>query len=223
MSVVAIIPARGGSKRVPGKNIRPCAGKPLLAWTAEAALGAPSVSRSILSTDDDAIAAAGRACGLEVPFLRPPELAQDGTPTLPVLINILDWLGDNEPVEAIVLLQVTSPLRQAQDIEGAIRLFRDGNADSVVSVTPLPDHYGTAKLMVRHDDGRLQRLDPAAFPPAGQLFVRNGPAVLVTRPDVLRQGSLYGDKILPYVMPAERSIDIDTELDFRMAAALLEG
>lgn len=221
MTVVAVIPARGGSKRLPGKNIRPCAGKPLLAWTCDAARAARTLDRVLLSTDDEAIAAVGRSCGVEVPFLRPRHLAADDTPTLPVLLHLLDWLETAEPIDALVLLQPTSPLRVAADIDGAVDLLHDSGADSVVTVTPLPDHFGPGKWMLRNGDGSLERPSPADLPAADRLMVRNGPAVVVMRPGVLRTGSLYGNRVVGYEMPPERSIDIDTPLDFALAEALL--
>src|SRR5207249_733281 len=115
MTFAGVIPARGGSQGIPRKNLAPCAGRPLLAWTAAAALACPQLQRVILSTDDDGIASIGRELGLDVPFLRPPELAQAETPMLGVLQHLLERLGESGPVpEALVLLQPTSPLRTAR-------------------------------------------------------------------------------------------------------------
>src|SRR5438552_7751137 len=123
LKVIGIIPARGGSKGVPRKNIRPLAGKPLLAYTAEAALAARRLSGVLLSTDDAEIAEAGRQCGLEIPFLRPAELAQDNSPTLPVLQHAVAWLeSQGRHYDAICLLQPTSPFRSRGMIDGCIDL-----------------------------------------------------------------------------------------------------
>lgn len=221
MRVVGVITARGGSKRVPGKNIRMCAGKPLLGWTCEAALGARLLDRVILSTDDKAIAEVGSNFGVEVPFLRPSNLAADDTPTVDVLIHLLNWLGDQESIGAIVLLQPTSPLRTASDIDGAIELFLTSKADGVVSTTRVSNSFGAGKLMECDDVGEVKHatLD---LPPQDRLVLRNGPAVLVVRPTTLRSGKLYGLRTLSYQMPQERSVDIDTPFDFLIAELLLE-
>lgn len=220
MAIVAIITARGGSKRLPGKNIKSCAGRPLLEWTCDAARSAKTLDRIILSTDCEKIAQVGRKCGIEVPFLRPEKLASDNADTLSVLKHMLDWIQTETSVEAIVLLQPTSPLRLAQDIDDAIALLKY-DVDSVVSVSPIPKFCRADKLMVRSDDGAVTKLDPHVFPESDRLFWRNGPAVLVTRPDVLLKGELYGDKTLAYEMPYERSVDIDTTYDFAIAEMLL--
>ncbi|MEW6593814.1 MAG: acylneuraminate cytidylyltransferase family protein [Thermodesulfobacteriota bacterium] len=221
MAVVAVVPARSGSKRVPGKNIRLCAGRPLLAWTADAALAAHAIDRVILSSDDVQVAKVGRACGLEVPWLRPTEIASDDSPMIPVLVHVLDWLeGEGVTVEAVVLLQPTSPLRTAGDIDGAIALFRSSGADTVVTVMAVPNACKPVKLMARDTEGLVASVDAAVFS-CGQLVLRNGPAVLVTSPGVIRSGRLYGERTLGYEMPQERSIDIDTPYDFLLAELLL--
>ena len=123
MNLIGIIPARGGSKGIPKKNIIPCAGKPLLAYTAAAALAARGLSRVILSTDDRDIVQVGETLGLDIPYLRPPELADDDTPIVDVLQNIMEWMGEcNEPCDGVVLLQPTSPLRRSEHIDSAIAL-----------------------------------------------------------------------------------------------------
>jgi CMP-N,N'-diacetyllegionaminic acid synthase len=221
VTVVGVIPARGGSQRLPGKNIRPCAGKPLLNWTCEAALSAHSLDRVVLSTDDENIAALGRACGVEVPFLRPSHLATGDAPMLPVLSHLLSWLEIQTSVVAVVLLQPTSPLRISEDIDKSVELLLNKQADSIVTVTSVPSSYSITKLMERnqHNEVRSAKLDLSTRNP---MVMRNGPAVLVVRPEVIRTGTLYGKKTLCYEMPQERSIDIDTPFDFLMAELLLE-
>jgi CMP-N-acetylneuraminic acid synthetase len=221
MSIVAVIPARGGSKRVPGKNLRECAGRPLLEWTCIAARAARRVDRTILSTDDAAIAEAGRAAGVEVPFLRPAHLSTDAVPMLPVLVHLLDWIEASQSVEALVLLQPTSPLRIAADIDGAVDLLRDENADSVVTVTAPINAGLPSKLMMLGGDGLALSPIAVPVPDESRLVVRNGPAVLVVRPATLRAGMLYGPRTLGYRMPVERSLDIDTPFEFRLAELLL--
>ena len=134
MRVLGIVTARGGSKGIPHKNIVPIAGRPLLAYTAQAALASRALTRTVLSTDDEAIAEAGRACGLDVPFMRPPELARDDTPTIPVLQDVVRSLeAQGERYDAILTLQPTNPLRLPSDIDGAAGLLERTGADSVIS------------------------------------------------------------------------------------------
>ena len=140
MNVLGLIPARGGSKGVPRKNIRQLAGKPLLAYTAEAALASSRLTRVILSTDDEEIAEVGRSCGLEVPFLRPAKLAEDTTPTLPVVQHAVQFLETRgEQFDAICLLQPTNPLRQTSDIDGCIELLESAEADTVFTMLAVPE------------------------------------------------------------------------------------
>lgn len=226
--VLGLIPARGGSKGVPGKNIKLLAGKPLLAYTAAAALAAQHLSRVVLSTDDEQIAAVGRACGIEVPFLRPAELAQDHSPTLPVVQHALRTLeAAGEQFDAVCLLQPTNPLRRAVDIDACITLFAREQADSVVTVLPVPAEYNPHWVYFRAADGSL-RLSTGestpiprrqALPPA---FHREG-SVYVTRRDViLEENSLYGQRVLGVELDPARSVNIDTPDDWAHAEALLQ-
>ena len=222
MSVVAMIPARGGSKRVPGKNTADCAGRPLLAWTAEAALGSTAVDRTILSTDDEHIAAVGRDLGLEVPFLRPAELSNDAAPMGPVMQHLLSWLTETgDSVEALVLLQPSSPLRQARHIDEALQIFFDGDAETVVSVVEVPHAFHPTKLL-RIEDGRVAPYHEDAARQVAPAFGRNGPAILINHPSVIARGERWGNPILPYVMTPELSVDIDEPFDLELAAFLLE-
>ena len=220
MAVVAVIPARAGSRRVPDKNIRLCAGKPLLAWSAMAAFAAQAIDQVLLSTDDERVAEVGRACGLDVPWLRPTVYASDDSPMIPVLLHALEWFDKRVKVEAIVLLQPTSPLRTADDIDGVVGLLRSSRADSVVTVMAVPNACQSAKFMLRSNSDVVTQM-PGPSVQADRVVLRNGPAVVVTRPEVLRSGKLYGPKTLCYEMPQERSIDIDTPFDFLMAELLL--
>jgi CMP-N,N'-diacetyllegionaminic acid synthase len=221
MKVLGIITARGGSKGVPRKNIRPLAGRPLLAYTAEAALRAKKLSRVILSTDDREIAETGRKYGLEVPFIRPAELAEDATPTLPVLIHALEELeAAGERYDAVCLLQPTNPLRRTEDIDGCIELLEMSGADSVVSILKVPHEYNpkwvywldaTGKLILSTGETepvtRRQNLPDA--------FHRDG-SVYVTRSEViLKRNSLYGSEVRGYLMDERYSANIDTEDDWR--------
>jgi CMP-N-acetylneuraminic acid synthetase len=217
MRVLGLVPARGGSKGIPGKNVRPLGGRPLLAWTAEAALASRRLSRVVLSTDDEGIAEAGRRCGLEIPFLRPAELARDDTPTLPVVQHALEMLGDG--FDAVCLLQPTSPFRRAGDIDACIAMLEERELDAVVSVLPVPAEHNPC--WVYFEDGGLLRLATGGeqpvprrqeLPPA---FHRDG-SVYVTRREVVMAGSLYGRRLGGYVMP-EAGVNLDTPADWERA------
>ena len=146
---LGIIPARGASKGIPGKNIINVAEKPLLQYTIEAAQKSKFLNRVLLSTDDKKIAEVGKIFCVEVPFMRPTKLAQDDTPAIDVILHALDWLKQNDSYQpdAVVLLQPTSPLRTEKHIDKAIQLFLDKNADTVVSVVEVPHNYSPYKLM----------------------------------------------------------------------------
>lgn len=218
MTHIGIVPARGGSRRLPRKNIRTIAGQPLLAWTAQAAL-ASKLDRVILSTDDEEIAGVGREQGLEVPFLRPSTIAEDGTPMLPVLAHLIEWLeAGGTKLESLVLLQPTSPLRLPRHIDEAIALFDCKSAETVVSITGFPNGFGPSKFMRIDAEGAVTKAEIAD---TGDLVVRNGPAILMTSPDVIRRGSLYGSPTLGYRMERASSVDIDDEDDFALAEYLL--
>jgi CMP-N,N'-diacetyllegionaminic acid synthase len=224
--LIGLIPARGGSKGIPRKNLAPCAGKSLLAWTAEAALGSRVFDHVILSTDDAEIAEAGRLLGLEVPFLRPAALSGDGAPMHGVVSHAIAAVreGGCRP-ETVVLLQPTSPLRRARHIVEAVDLFRRTGAATVVSVTRVPHRFVPSSLM-RECDGQLVPFQGTNFGPTQRqdkeiLFARNGPAVLVMRSDVIDAGKLYGDPTLGYEMDEIVSLDVDTPNDLRLADLLI--
>src|SRR5918911_4592310 len=153
--VLGLIPARGGSKGIPGKNLAPLCGRPLVAWTIGAACAARSLDRVVVSTDSEEIAATARELGADV-LERPAELARDGTPMRDVLLHALEELGRPE---VLVLLQPTSPLRRAEHVDGAVALLRETGADSVVSVAEVPHRYRPGPLM-ELEDGRLVPLGP---------------------------------------------------------------
>ncbi|MBT3392157.1 MAG: acylneuraminate cytidylyltransferase family protein [Chloroflexi bacterium] len=223
MNILGIIPARGGSKAIPHKNITPLAGKPLLAYTCEAALSSQRLSRVILNTDNPEIAEVGRACGIDVPFMRPAYLAADDTPMLPVLQHTLDWMAAEQdfPVDVLVLLQPTSPLRSAEHIDAAVELLLTKGADTVVSVVAVPHHFNPVSVMQLDDEGCLQPFLPGEMILRRQdkprVYARNGPAVLVIRRATLEQDHLYGAKTLPYEMDPTSSIDIDSPEDLDLA------
>ena len=229
MKVLGLIPARGGSKGVPRKNIRVLNGKPLLAYTAETALKSRRLDRVILSTEDEEIAEVGRQYGLDVPFMRPFDLAQDSTPTLPVIQHALLSLQQNgEYYDAVCLLQPTNPLRREQDIDGCVELLTNSQASSVVSVLPVPHEYNPKWVFWRDEAGRLSLStgdsEPVTrrqdLPPA---FHRDG-SVYVTRTETILSGdSLYGDRLLGYEIKPEFSANIDTAEDWQRVEERLLG
>ncbi len=221
-SILGVIPARAGSKSIPGKNLALLAGKPLLAYTCEAVLASRYNMRTVLNTDDEVIATIGKRYGIEVPFMRPPELGQDQTPIIDVLAHSLHWFQRNENYspDVIVLLQPTSPLRRAEHIDGGISLLLESGADTVVSVTEVPHQYTPESVMRLVND----RLVPYFEGPMtlrrqekSRLYARNGPAVLVIRRKVVEEGRLYGEAIRPLKMNLVDSIDIDEPLDLALA------
>ncbi|MDQ2805824.1 MAG: acylneuraminate cytidylyltransferase family protein [Chloroflexota bacterium] len=227
--MLGLIPARGGSKGIPRKNIALLAGQPLLAYTAAAAQAATRLARVILSTEDAEIAAVGRACGLDVPFLRPADLAQDTTPTLPVVQHALRQLaaaGDH--YDAVCLLQPTQPLRTAATIDGCVDLLLTSGADSVVTVLPVPAEYHPHWVYFVATDGALHLSNGATTPPPRRqelppAFHREG-SVYVTRTSVVLDGdSLYGPRMLGYSVAGLPSVNLDTPADWAQAAAWLAG
>lgn len=224
--VLGLVPARGGSKGVPGKNIRPLAGHPLLAYTARAAAASGVLDRVVLSTDTDEIAACGRSLGLEVPFMRPAALAEDDTPMLPVIDHALGELrrAGWEP-EIVALLQPTSPLRTREHIRAAVDLLRRSGADSVVTVVPLPQHLSPDYVM-RIEQGRLHPFLPEGArisrrQDARTAYVRDG-TIYAFRTETLRRfGTLYGEDCRPLVIEPGESLSIDTDADWAAAERAL--
>lgn len=227
MSIVAVIPARAGSKGIPRKNLVRIVGRPLIAYAIEAAQNAASADRVLISTDDSEIADVARELGAEVPFLRPAELANDAAPMLGVMRHALAWLeSQGVAVEALVLLQPTSPLRTGRHVEEAIALFRSAPASSVVSVVEVPHQFNPVSVMKLSAQGTLvpflgDQIIAIRRQDKPNAYARNGPAVLISHPDTLRSGQLYGESCLPYLMSEEDSLDIDTPQDLLLAEQAL--
>jgi CMP-N-acetylneuraminic acid synthetase len=220
--VLGIVPARGGSKGVPRKNLRPLAGQSLIAYAAAAARASGVVDRAVLSTDDEEIRDEGLRCGLEAPFLRPPGLAADDTPMLAVIEHAVGTIVETgwQP-DAIVLLQPTSPLRQPAHIRRAIELLRETGADSVVTVVELPRHHSPDYVM-RIDDGKLVNFLPDGVhvtrrQDARPAYVRDGTVYACTVASLLETRTLYGRDCRPLILPAEESLSIDTPDDWAEA------
>ncbi len=222
--MIAIIPARGGSKGLPGKNIRLMNCKPLIAYTIEAALKASSIDRVIISTDDDEIAKIAVQYGAELPFMRPAELASDKAMAVDnyiYTINRLEKEG-NITIDSFVVLQPTSPLRISEDIDGAVQLYNDKNADSVISYTPEAHPVSWHKYL--DDEGRFVDILTANINNRQDnriSYYPNG-AVYVFRTSMIRERKYYTEKSYAYVMPRTRSVDIDFIDDFEYAEFLLK-
>jgi CMP-N,N'-diacetyllegionaminic acid synthase len=226
LRVLAVIPARGGSKGLPDKNIRPLAGKPLIAWTIAAAQAAGCLDRVVVSTDNEAIAAVARKFGAETPFLRPPEWARDETPTTDAVGHAVRWLDEHQGYrpDAVMILQPTCPLRTADDIRQALGIYVRQQARSVVAVCEAKQHPLWMKQVAA--DGRLTAYLPD-WEHATQrqllpkVYALNGALYLVQRDVLLEQNTVYPPDTFAYVMPKERSVDIDTPWDLHVAELLL--
>jgi len=221
--MLGIIPARRGSKGLPGKNVRPLLGKPMIAWTIEAARQSPSLSRIICTSDDPDVISVCRALDCEVPFVRPAELANDHASMPDVVRHALKEIDSKD--ECFVLLQPTSPLRVSEDIEGAIALFRQFPVDGCVTVTETKAHpqwmfeVGPQSRLTGMvaDSGKLR---PTRRQDVNPFYVPNG-AVYVHKADLIWRDdfAFLGGDIAGYVMPKERSVDVDDLYDFATAEA----
>lgn len=230
MEVFAVIPARGGSKRVPRKNIREVAGKPLIVHAIEQANESETIDRAIISTEDDEIKQVAREYGGEVPFTRPTELATDDASSIEVVEHALEWIfTEEDKPEIVVLLQATAPLRSVGDIDGAIRRLQQNEAESVISICEYadPPHWAVTEdsdgflssyfepdMLWRDDIPRSQDLRSLKHP--------NG-AVFAADVDAFReQNTFYTDQTLGYEMPVERSVDIDEPFELEIVRKLME-
>jgi CMP-N,N'-diacetyllegionaminic acid synthase len=227
--ILAIIPARGASKGIPRKNLIPLCGKPLIQYTIDAAKGSKYINRIVLSSDDDEIIEYCKQQEIEVPFKRPKALSQDDTPMIYVVKDLIETLKKNEEYmpDFIILLQPTSPLRTSKHIDGALESFINSGADSIVSVVEVPHQFNPYSVMKLEDDflkpflpfderDNLRQLKP-------RFYARNGAAIYAfTYQCLVYKNSLYGNKILPYYMGKEESIDIDDMIDVLLAECLLK-
>jgi CMP-N-acetylneuraminic acid synthetase len=227
MKVLGIVTARGGSKGIPRKNITPLLGKPLIAYTAEAAHASKRLARVILSTDDEEIAKVGREWGLEVPFMRPSELAQDNTPTLPVVQDaVRRFESQNELYDAVMILQPTNPLRRAEDIDGAIELLEKTGADSVISFVDVGEKH-PARMKFIDEDGHV--IDPPfAETYEGQrrqdlpkVYLREGSVYLTRRNVLIERNSIKGNDCRAWIIPPERACNIDMPFDLFICEQIL--
>lgn len=227
MRVLGLIPARGGSRGVPRKNVRLLGGKPLIGYTIEAAQDAQRIDRVIVSTEDAEIATVARTLGAEVPFDRPSELARDETPMLPVIAHAIDAMADaGWTPDAVCLLQPTFPFRSAAQIDACIEKLEATRADCVISVHNVPHNFNPHWVYFQNPDGSLRIATGEAepiprrqeLPPA---FHRSG-SVYVFRANVLAErGSIYGERVIGHETSTESSCNIDTLDDWAEAEALI--
>jgi CMP-N,N'-diacetyllegionaminic acid synthase len=224
--ILGVITARGGSKGVPGKNIKLLGDKPLIAYTIDAAKRSRLITHTIVSTDDPAIADVASRCGAEVPFMRPAELASDKAPHLVVMQHAIEFMERKleSKIDYVVILQPTSPFRTAEDIDETLKLLIDSGADSGVTLVDVGnDHPVKAKKLegsrvlsycIPEKEGtRRQDLEPA--------YRRSGAVYTMRRDVIVQDQSLYGRHVVGHVVPAERSIDIDSPLDWVCAEWML--
>lgn len=228
MKILGLIPARGGSKGIPGKNIKPLQGKPLLGYTLDSARKSSLLSRVILSSDDPEILQVAQQIGLETPFIRPSDLAADASPTLPVIIHALNFFAEKgEEFDAVCLLQVTTPFRRKGLIDEAIQKFIETQADALVSVLPVPHEFNPHWIFEPNSDGLLsistgeKKIIPRRqdLPPA---YFRDGSIYLTKTSVLLNQNSLYGEKLAFILGDKESYVNLDTMSDWEKAEDLVK-
>lgn len=233
MNILAIIQARGGSKGIPGKNIKLLCGKPLIAWTIEAAKTAKTVTRVIVSTDDKEIAELSKKYGAEVPFMRPAEFATDGAKSIGLLEHALNWLSENENYKADIVVQLkpTNPLRTAETIDKVVELYKASpGIDAVITVVKAPIH----PLKTWKFNGEFVKpfvpenvfgIKEAAKTPRQKLpeaFGNNSCVHVINPKTILEKHSSVGTKVKGIVLSREESINIDEPIDFEIAELILK-
>ena len=229
MRILGIIPARGGSKGIPKKNIKMLCGKPLLQYTIDAANNATKLTKVILSSDDEAIMAIAKDFDIEVPFTRPQDLAQDDTPTLAVIQHALRfYMARGIHFDAVCLLQVTSPFKTGAFIDAAIQKFITSDCDALISVQEIPEEYNPHWAFKENETGNLE-----LFTGASQIIARRQDLpktyhrdglIYITKTQVLlKKNSLYGSKLAYIKSPGTYTINIDTMADWEQAEAFLNS
>lgn len=221
--VISIILARGGSKRLPNKNILSFVGKPLISWTIEAAKQSQYVDRIILSTDSKEIAEVAKIYGVDVPFMRPKKYATDIASSESVVLHVLHWIQENEgkQYDYVILLQPTSPLRTSRHIDEAVeKVLKNANADTLVSVTLMKKNpYWLQKI---DKEGFLHGVFVKKEKKSEDLYLPNGALFIAETKRFLKQQRFYTKKTIAYIMESEVSIDIDEEANFLVAETLLQ-
>lgn len=225
--ILAIIPARGGSKRLPGKNIKELAGKPLIAWTIEAALQSEIFDTIMVSTDDSEIARLSKLYGADVPFIRDSELSTDTSSSIDVVLDTLRFYENkNENFNIVILLQPTSPLRESNDIIGALQLFEDNKAESVISVCEV-DHpvqwCNELSNSLSMDSFFKEEYKNKRSQDFSKSYRLNGAIYIWDKEHFISEKNVIIPKSFAYVMDKNSSVDIDEEIDFIIAEALLKS
>lgn len=230
MKILGFIPARAGSKRIPLKNIKPLSGKPLIAYTIEAAKRSKYINRIVVSTDSEEIASVAKQYGAEVPFLRPESISQSDSTEMQFFEHALDWFTENEDYEPdlIVLLYPTTPFRKTESIDEAIEeILKHQEADSLRSVKLCSEHPykmwiiedGYLKSFIKRGDLNIHTLSYHLLP---TVYVQNASIYITKLSTIKNKRSPIGDKIIPFVMNEIESIDINTPLDFKFAEMLMK-
>ncbi len=218
---VAIIPARGGSKEIPRKNIKLFAGKPLISWTIELAKSCELVDKVIVSTDDNEIAKISLSYGAEIPFTRPAELATDNSP---IIDTVLDYLTKNSKVSEIILLQPTSPLRKYSDLQNIIEKKIKTKCESIVSITEAYSHPNLCYKLLLNE--KISNFMPNQILKRRQdlekVYCLNGSFYLANKSFLFEKNSFIDENTIGYLMPKERSIDIDNKFDWEVAEMLFK-
>ncbi len=225
--ILAVITARSGSKGIPNKNIKLMNGKTLIEYTIEAALGSKYLTKTIVSTDSEEYQKIALSFGAEVPFLRPSELSSDTAKSIDVIKHAINFFENkDEFFDYIMILQPTSPLRTSGDIDEAIKIIIEKDADSVMSMVKLED-FSIPKMKLIDEDGLILPLviDEGAYSSRRQdepdVYKRNC-AIYLTKTELIKSGNLFGSKSYAYIMPVGRSVDINSLLDFEFAEFLLK-
>ena len=221
--ILAIIPARGGSKGIPNKNIIDIGGNPLIKYTIDAALKSKMLTHCVVSTDSDVISDVAKSCGAMVPFRRPDSLSDDKALSLPVIQHAVNFMESDQGFlyDAIVMLQPTTPLRQTKDIDNAINMLFDTDADSVISVVDVEGYHPLrmkrvvdGKLINYIDQGHEDMRPRQKLPP---VYIRNGAIYATRRNIMMKKNSFSGMDSRAYIMPSDRSVNIDTHEDLLLA------
>ena len=223
LKIIAIIPARSGSKGIIGKNIKPLNGKPLICHTIEESLKSKYSDATFVSTDGPAIAKTSKKCGAKI-IDRPAELANDESPTIDAIFHAIDTIKDASDKDIIILLQPTSPLRNATDIDTALDIFMKTDCDSVISMCKVEHSpywcfkYEGDKFKPLFENKGLQMRRQEL----SDVYRPNGAIYITTVKNLHKNNGFYCNKIVPYIMPAKRSVDIDEEIDFKLAELLIQ-
>jgi CMP-N-acetylneuraminic acid synthetase len=226
MKILGVIPARGGSKGVPRKNIKELNGKPLIQYTADVALESELIDTLVLSSDDNEIIEVAKKIGIDVPFVRPNDLAQDKSPTFPVIIHALEYYKSiGIEFDAVCLLQVTSPFRSVDFLNKAINKFIDQDTDSLVSVQEVPHEYNPHWVFKPNDNEELKLVTGekeiiSRRQNLPKTYHRDGSIYITKTSVLLNQNSLYGNKIAYIESPKEWYVNIDTMKDWDQAVEL---